>query len=92
MHVKYTGAVELPVLPAVPCAGEDTWAEEQRDCAQRHGMATIQHPSSLPTGQHSSWHRLDASSCPACWQQQLMMLERGRLPSMNLQSLEERWM
>lgn len=35
------------------------------DCAQRHGMGPIQHPSSQPAGQHPSWHRLDASSCPA---------------------------
>lgn len=27
MHVKYTGAVELPVLPAASCVGEDTSTE-----------------------------------------------------------------
>lgn len=70
------------------------WGAErkQRDCAQRHGMATIQHPSSLPAGHHPGWHRSDASSCPACPQWQLRMLERGRLPSVDLQSLEEKWM
>lgn len=47
---------------------------EQRDCAQRHGMATIQHPSSLPAGHHPGWHRSDASSCPACPRLQLRML------------------
>lgn len=59
IHVKCTGAAELS------CQQCPVQGKAPGDCAQRHGMATIQHPSSQPAGQHPSWHRLDASSCPA---------------------------